>query len=322
MKIHERLSKPGRVWRSLTSERRKPGAYVPGVDGITVINLPDHLVDDIVGATRDDVIKFARMREVDMAERRLRVPTFHDRVVHGVIADAIREQIVLPRHVLNARGAKPPRGLRQLYQHRRAGAHVRRGDIRRFFDSIDNHQLVVELDGRIEPELLEMIAAILDASGFDTMGAGWALGSILADLFMARLDDALMGTNFRLRYVDDIVLVDRNLDHLLRQWARVKRVIHDLGLELHPDGDKGGLYRPEDPVTVFGLLILPDGTPTIPGTKYIDWRQRLRAFRESRRDIVTSITNHYGRFGVEVDLSRLKEDGGHVKVVRAQRRQE
>lgn len=120
---------------------------------------------------------------------------------------------------------------------------VLKGDIRKFFASVDHTKLMEILRNRIEDEALFRLLSNVIESFHRTPGKGIPLGNLTSQLFaniyMNELDQFVkQGLRIKhyLRYADDFVFLSHDHEELLSYIPLVQSfLIERLALSLHPD---------------------------------------------------------------------------------------
>ena len=119
---------------------------------------------------------------------------------------------------------------------------VLKGDIRKFFASIDQVRLIEMLSYRVEDEDLMRLLAIVIKSFQTSPGKGIPLGNLTSQLFaniyLNEFDQFIrgLGIKYYLRYADDFVFLSHDRNELLSCIPLIGLFLSDrLTLSLHPD---------------------------------------------------------------------------------------
>ena len=232
-----------KAWRQV---RRKKGG--PGGDGLTVDMFaadPEERLARLSAGLRDESYRPGPLKRYPLAKpeggrRWLAIPTVTDRVAQGAFARAISCR--LDGKMADASFAyRPGRSVelavgRVVSYRLRGFHHVVDADIRRFFDRVPHRPLVSRLaDGLRCRRTLHLIALWLQS--FTPWHRGLAQGSpispILANLYLAPIDDAFAGRRVKLvRYADDLLLFCRSHRGAEAAKRRLDRELLRLDLSL------------------------------------------------------------------------------------------
>ncbi|MDP2322608.1 MAG: reverse transcriptase/maturase family protein [Gammaproteobacteria bacterium] len=251
------------------------------------------------GAPRCFVVTRPKAREISAAP-------YRDRVVHHALCNVI-EPVLEARFIHDSYACRPGKGthaaLDRCQTYLRRCRYGLRGDVRRYFPSIDHATLLDMLGRRFpDPDLMTVIARIvghhqeaawkhLPLPGDDLLTAlerpaGLPIGNLTSQLF-ANLYlhdlDTFVTQDLRpagyLRYMDDFVLFHDDKGELARLRGRVDAFLAErLRLTLHPRKSQ--------------VFACGDGTPFL-GFHLYPRRRRLlargirefkRRFREHRQD--------------------------------------
>lgn len=120
---------------------------------------------------------------------------------------------------------------------------VLKGDIRKFFASVDHAKLNEILSSRIEDECLMYLLSNVIESFHVTPGKGIPLGNLTSQLFaniyLNELDQFVkqgLGIKHYLRYADDFVFLSHDREGLLSFISLIQSfLVERLALSLHPD---------------------------------------------------------------------------------------
>lgn len=225
----------------------------PGIDGMTVDELPDYLARNeshlraqlLAGSFQPQPVRRVVIPKPDGGERELGIPTVVDRLVQQAILQVIEPRF--DRHFsAHSYGFRPRRTAHQAIS--QAQRYVRAGfdwvvdvDLERFFDRVNHDVLMAKLAGRIEDRrMLRIIRGFLEA-GMMANGVaidreegtpqGGPLSPLLANVLLDELDRALeaRGHHF-VRYADDCNVYVRSKRAGERVMAAVRRELWRLRL--------------------------------------------------------------------------------------------
>jgi RNA-directed DNA polymerase len=184
-------------------------------------------------------------------ERPLGIPTVRDRVVQTALLHVI-EPIFEKEFLDCSYGFRPQRGckdaLRKTLELLQQGyTTVVDADIKAYFDTINQQQLIELVSGRIKDKnIIELINKFLKQGilergiTFDTDGIGTPQGGVisplLANIYLHELDVEVSKQGYQMvRYADDFVIMCKNQEQAEKALLVVKAVMDRLNLKLHPD---------------------------------------------------------------------------------------
>jgi RNA-directed DNA polymerase len=246
----------GNMQRALKQVRRNKGA--PGIDGMTVDDLPDYLrhhwpavrAQLLSGSYRPRPVRRVEIPKPDGKTRCLGIPTVLDRLIQQAIAQVISAQWE-PHFHRHGYGFRPQRSAHQAVRH--VQASIRQGwswvvdmDLQAFFDRVNHDRLMARLKHRCpDLDLLRLINRYLKAgvrigehAEATTMGVpqGGPLSPVLANVVLDELDWELERRGHRFaRYADDCNILVRSQRAGERVMASVKRFLSDsLRLTVNP----------------------------------------------------------------------------------------
>ena len=242
--------------RALKQVRRNKGA--PGLDGMTVDELPKYLRDHWLGIRtqleagryQPQPVKRVDIPKPDGKTRPLGIPTVLDRFIQQAIAQVISAQWE-PHFHRHSYGFRPQRSAHQAV--REVQATIRAGhrwvvdtDVQSFFDQVNHDRLMARLKTRCtDAALLRLINRYLKAGvnvagtiEATTMGVpqGGPLSPVLANVVLDELDWELDRRGHRfVRYADDCNILVRSKRAGERVMASVTRFISkSLRLTVNP----------------------------------------------------------------------------------------
>jgi RNA-directed DNA polymerase len=251
--------------RALKQVRQNKGA--PGIDGMSVDELPGYLRDHWLGIRAQLVAGSYRPQPVRRVEipkdngngvRLLGVPTVLDRFLQQAIAQVVSAQWE-PHFHPKSYGFRPRRSAHEAV--RQLQADIRDGyrwvvdlDLEAFFDRVNHDRLMSRLKQYVpDAALLRLINRFLkagvrvgDHTEATTMGVpqGGPLSPVLSNVVLDELDWELERRGHRFaRYADDCNIVVRSERAGQRVMASVTRFIED-SLRLTVNARKSAVDRP------------------------------------------------------------------------------
>lgn len=263
-KLMEEVLRRENLFRALKRVRSNKGA--PGVDGMTVDELPEFLKEEWSRIreellSRTYVPKPVRVVEIPKASggvRMLGIPTVLDRLIQQAILQVL-SPIFEPSFSDGSFGFRPGRSAHQAVA--RARKHVAEGhrfvvdiDLAKFFDRVNHDLLMSRVARKIEDKrLLHLLRRLLTAGLMSggvvsprTEGTpqGGPLSPLLSNILLDDLDKELerRGHCF-VRYADDANIYVRSEKAGERVMASVTRFIEQK-LKLQVNGDKSAVDRP------------------------------------------------------------------------------
>jgi len=227
---------------ALKQVKRNKGA--PGVDGMTVEQLPNHLAQHwpalkkqlLKGTYQPQAVKRITIPKPNGGERHLGVPTVVDRFIQQAVLQVL-QALWDPTFSDSSFGFRPKRSAHQAIQ--QAQTYVRDGyhwtvdmDLEKFFDNVNHDTLMDRIKHRVSDTPLltlihRMLKAKININGtciVNTKGTpqGGPLSPLLANLILDDLDKTLEARGHRFaRYADDCNIY-------LKSQRAGRRVLHSL----------------------------------------------------------------------------------------------
>jgi RNA-directed DNA polymerase len=223
-KLMEEVCERGNLFEALKRVRRNRGA--PGVDGMTVDELPGHLREHwpavrealLAGTYKPEPVRRVEIPKPGGGMRKLGIPTVQDRLIQQAILQVLQPRWD-PTFSEHSYGFRP--GRRAHWAVRQAQRHIAEGrrwvvdiDLEKFFDRVNHDRLMAKVAERIaDKRLLKLLRAYLNAGVLEnglvkptTEGTpqGGPLSPLLSNLMLDELDRELERRGHRfVRYADD-----------------------------------------------------------------------------------------------------------------------
>ena len=266
--LMEAICAPDNIEAALRAVVRNKGA--PGVDGITVRQLPDILkahwpeIEDqlLQGRYQPQPVRRVQIPKPAGGTRDLGIPTVMDRVIQQAVLQRL-QPLWDPTFSEHSYGFRPGRSALQAVA--QAQAYVTEGhrfvvdiDLAKFFDRVNHDRLMARVAARIpDRRVLRLIRSYLTAGVLNNglieasregTPQGGPLSPLLSNLVLDELDRELERRGHRfVRYADDCNIYVRSEKAGLRVMASVTRFIEGR-LKLRINAEKSAVARFKDRV--------------------------------------------------------------------------
>lgn len=254
-RLMEEVVQRGNAKAALKRVRQNKGS--PGVDGMTVDELPEYLAEHweeireqlVAGTYQPKPVKRQEIPKSDGGVRELGIPTALDRFVQQAILQVLQPRFD-PTFSEHSHGFRPGRrahdavceAQRYIQDGRRVVVDV---DLEKFFDRVNHDVLMGKLSARIEDKrMLGLIRRYLEAGimangvvveRFEGTPQGGPLSPLLANVLLDEVDKELeqRGLSF-VRYADDLNVYVRSkragedaMQTLRRLYARLRLRVNE-----------------------------------------------------------------------------------------------
>lgn len=244
----EQIFSRDNLMAALKRVQRNGGA--PGVDGMTVDELPDHLrvhwpsIREKLEAGRYEPspVKRVEIPKPGKGTRQLGIPTVQDRFIQQAMHQVLSPQFE-PTFSAHSYGFRPGRSAHDAVK--AARAHVEAGykwvvdiDMEQFFDTVNHDRLMARMQGVVKDKrVLRLVNAFLKA-GVMVNGVvvemkegtpqGGPLSPLLSNIVLTELDQKLEERGHRfVRYADDCNIYVRSERAARRVLASTKRYVEE-----------------------------------------------------------------------------------------------
>ena len=332
----ERVLERDNLRRALKQVRRNQGA--PGIDGMSVDELPEHLkhhwldirCDIVVGRYRPQPVRRVEIPKPDGRKRMLGIPTVLDRFIQQAIAQIVQAQWE-PHFHPDSYGFRPGRSAHQAV--RKLQADVKDGhdwvvdlDLESFFDRVNHDRLLHRLGQHVADQaLLGLITAFLKAGVWvdgqheaSRMGVpqGGPLSPVLANVVLDEMDWELHRRGHRFaRYADDCNIAVKSQRAGQRVMHSVTRWLED-SLRLTVNPRKSAVDRPWNRTFLGFTLSRRDKSLKVADKAIDKFKDRVRELSRRTRgqslsrivaELRTTLLGWKAYFGVTEVLSPLRE---------------
>src|SRR6266849_6602395 len=248
--------------------RVKANKGSPGMDGITVNQLDDYLIqhwpaigEQLLSRTyKPKPVKRVEIPKPDGGVRKLGIPTVLDRFVQQAVQQVLQKQWD-PAFSEHSYGFRPGRSAKQAVA--KAQQYIAEGhcwcvdfDLEKFFDRVNHDKLMGVVAKRVEDRrLLKLIRAFLNAGvmegglvsqSVEGTPQGGPLSPLLSNLVLDELDRELERRGHRfVRYADDSNIYVRSERAGQRVMESVKRFITNK-LKLKVNESKSAVAKPQE----------------------------------------------------------------------------
>lgn len=262
--LMEEVCQRDNLRRALKRVQQNRGS--PGIDGMTVKELPDYLRENwpairrrlLSGAYKPQPVKRVEIPKPGGGVRMLGIPTVVDRFIQQAVLQALQPKWD-PMFSEHSYGFRPGRSAHQAVA--AAQRHIAEGcgwvvdiDLERFFDRVNHDRLMMRAAQRVEDKrVLKLIRAYLNAGVMEDglvrptdegTPQGGPLSPLLSNLVLDELDRELERRGHRfVRYADDCNIHVRSHRAGLRVKASITRFLTKK-LKLKVNEDKSEVARP------------------------------------------------------------------------------
>src|SRR6266851_4292243 len=253
----------------------------PGIDGMTVEELPEYLEQHwpaireqlLSGTYEPKPVKRVEIPKPDGGVRKLGIPTVLDRFVQQAVQQVLQKQWD-PTFSEHSYGFRPGRSTKQAVA--QAQRYIAEGygwcvdfDLEKFFDRVNHDKLMGAIAKRVEDKrLLKLIRAFLNAGvmegglvspSVEGTPQGGPLSPLLSNLVLDDLDRELERRGHRfVRYADDSNIYVRSERAGQRVMESITQFITQ-ELKLKVNEAKSAVARPEER-KFLGFSIANDGS--------------------------------------------------------------
>ncbi len=240
VKLWERIFSRGNLFRALAKVQKNGGA--PGVDGMTVEELPAHLKanwESIRAKLEAGTYQPSPVRQVEIPKpnggvRKIGIPTAQDRLIQQAIHQVLSLEYE-PRFSQHSYGFRPGRSAHDAVK--AARGHIEAGcrwvvdiDLAKFFDTVNHDRLMARMKANIaDKRVLRLVNEYLKAGVMETERGtpqGGPLSPLLSNIVLDELDRELEKRGHRFaRYADDCNIYVRSRRAAERVMGSVTRYI-------------------------------------------------------------------------------------------------
>src|SRR6516162_7985097 len=285
----------------------------PGVDGMTVVGLKDHLKQHwpaireqlLNGTYEPQPVRRVEIPKPDGGVRKLGIPTTLDRFVQQGVMQVLQRRWD-PSFSRHSYGFRPGRSAHQAVA--QAQQSIAAGyewvidlDLEKFFDQVNHDKLMGQVAKRIEDKrLLKLIRAFLKAGVMENglvspsvegTPQGGPLSPLLSNLVLDELDRELESRGHRfVRYADDSNIYVRSERAGQRVMKSITRFITQK-LRLKVNEAKSAVARPQERKFLgFSFTTGPDIKRMIAPKSLGRFKQRIREITRRARGVSIKTT--------------------------------
>ena len=302
--LMERICERGNLNRAYKRVKANRGA--PGVDGMTVNDLYDWLVEHkeelvatlLDGSYQPQPVRGKEIPKPGGGKRQLGIPTVVDRLVQQAILQVL-EKLLDPTFSASSYGFRPGRSAHQAL--RKGAEYVGDGrvivvdlDLEKFFDRVNHDVLMARLARRVaDKRLLRIIRRFLRAGmmregvcvrRYEGTPQGGPLSPLLANLLLDDLDKELERRGHRFcRYADDCNIYVRTRAAGERVMASVTGFLEGK-LHLRVNREKSAVAHVEER-KFLGHRLLTGGRLGIAPQSLARMKERVRGITRRNRGV-------------------------------------
>jgi RNA-directed DNA polymerase len=293
--------------------RVKANKGAPGVDGMTVNQLDDHLKQHwpaireqlLSGTYRPKPVKRVEIPKPDGGVRKLGIPTVLDRFIQQAVMQVLQRRWD-PEFSDHSYGFRPGRSAHQAVA--QAQQYIAEGygwcvdlDLEKFFDRVNHDRLMAQIAKRVDDKrLLKLIRAFLNAGVMENgllspsvegTPQGGPLSPLLSNLVLDELDRELERRGHRhVRYADDSNIYVRSERAGHRVMASITRFITER-LKLKVNEAKSAVARPQDRKFLgFGFTSGPEVRRAIAPKALTRFKDKIREITRQAKGISIETT--------------------------------
>lgn len=185
---------------------------------------------------------------------------------------------------------------------------ILKGDIRKFFASIDHKVLLSILETYIkDKEVTDLLREIIESHSSFGVGVGLPLGNLTSQLFvnvyLNELDQYIkhrLRVKYYIRYADDFVILSQNGEHLERICLGIGSFLAE-NLKLKLNLDKTSVKTLASGVDFLGYVVLPHHTVLRTKTK----KRMFQRVNEKNLPSYLGILTHCDGYGLEEKVKKI-----------------